>query len=59
MPHRSFSMANLRPLPRTSFQHQPEAQHPKSSAIHKLGRPITPSLEGRTDMPFRPSRFCF
>src|ERR1700749_2119723 len=25
------------------FHHQPEAQHPKSSAIHKLGRPITPS----------------
>ena len=22
---------------------EPEAQHPKSSAIHKLGRPITPS----------------
>jgi hypothetical protein len=33
----------LRPSPRTSFHHQPEAQHPKSSAIHKLGRPITPS----------------
>jgi hypothetical protein len=29
---------------RTSFHHQPEAQHPKSSAIHKLGRPITPSF---------------
>ena len=28
----------------TSFHHQPEAQHPKSSAIHKLGRPITPSV---------------
>jgi hypothetical protein len=26
----------LRPLIRTSFNHQPEAQHPKSSAIHKL-----------------------
>jgi chaperonin GroL len=26
-----------------SFHHQPEAQHPKSSAIHKL-RPITPSM---------------
>jgi hypothetical protein len=34
----------LRPFPRTSFHHQPEAQHPKSSAIHKLGRPIIPSL---------------
>jgi hypothetical protein len=26
----------LRPPTRTSFHHQPEAQHPKSSAIHKL-----------------------
>jgi hypothetical protein len=26
----------LRPRSRTSFHHQPEAQHPKSSAIHKL-----------------------
>jgi hypothetical protein len=25
----------LRPYTRTSFHHQPEAQHPKSSAIHK------------------------
>jgi 3-keto-disaccharide hydrolase len=25
----------LRPFARTSFHHQPEAQHPKSSAIHK------------------------
>jgi hypothetical protein len=30
----------------TSFHHQPEAQHLKSSAIHKLGRPITPSFGG-------------
>ena len=30
---------------RTSFHHQPEAQHPKSSAIHKLpGR--LPHLSG-------------
>src|SRR6516164_9042795 len=34
----------LRPSSPTSFHHQPEAQHPKSSAIHKLGRPITPSF---------------
>jgi hypothetical protein len=26
----------LRPFTRTSFHHQPEAQHQKSSAIHKL-----------------------
>jgi hypothetical protein len=26
----------LRPHTRTSFHHQPEAQHPISSAIHKL-----------------------
>jgi hypothetical protein len=25
----------LRPYTRTSFHYQPEAQHPKSSAIHK------------------------
>jgi CheY-like chemotaxis protein len=37
-------LAATRPLPRTSFHHQPEAQHPKSSAIHKKRRPITPSL---------------
>jgi hypothetical protein len=30
--------------------HQPEAKHPKSSAIHKLGRPITPSIGGKADM---------
>jgi hypothetical protein len=29
--------------------HQPEAQHPKSSAIHKLGRPITPSIGAKAD----------
>jgi hypothetical protein len=34
---RPFSFWCLRPLPRTSFHHQPEAQHPRSSAIHKLG----------------------
>jgi hypothetical protein len=33
------------PLPRSAFHHQPEAQHLKSSAIHKLGRPITPSFD--------------
>ena len=31
-----FSFCCLRPRSRTSFHHQPEAQHPKSSAIHKL-----------------------
>src|SRR5215470_8259653 len=40
-----FSFRCLRQSPRTSFHHQPEAQHLKSSAIHKLGRPITPSFE--------------
>jgi hypothetical protein len=42
----------LRPFTRTSFHHQPEAQHPKSSAIHKLAAdyPIyyDPSLFERT-----------
>src|SRR5262249_7471720 len=31
-----FSFRCLRPHMRTSFHHQPEAQHPISSAIHKL-----------------------
>ncbi|MGA6936879.1 MAG: hypothetical protein WB041_16085, partial [Pseudolabrys sp.] len=35
---------------RTSFHHQPEAQHPKSSAIHKSRRPITPSIGGKADI---------
>jgi hypothetical protein len=38
------AICRLRPSQRTSFHHQPEAQHLKSSAIHKLGRPITPSF---------------
>src|SRR5215471_3749121 len=29
---------------RTSFHHQPEAQHPKSSSYPQAGRPITPSF---------------
>src|SRR5215813_1318361 len=48
-----FSFWCLRPSPRTSFHHQPEAQHLKSSAIHKLGRPITPSFGGRPDQGLR------
>jgi hypothetical protein len=46
----------LRPYTRTSFHHQPEAQHPKSSAIHKLAgrlphllgveRTLSPPLHG-------------
>lgn len=28
-------------------------QHPKTSAVRKLGRPITPSVEGRTEMPLK------
>jgi hypothetical protein len=35
----------LRPCSRTSFAHQPEAQHPKSSAIHKLAGRL-PHLSG-------------
>jgi hypothetical protein len=35
----------LRPHPRTSFHHQPEAQHPKSSAIHKIAGRL-PHLSG-------------
>jgi hypothetical protein len=49
----------LRPSPRTSFHHQPEAQHPKSSAIHKLGRPITPSFWGEAEMRQRQGNVAF
>jgi hypothetical protein len=42
-----FSFWCLRPPTRTSFHHQPEAQHPKSSDIHKNAQPITPSLGQR------------
>jgi hypothetical protein len=38
----------LRPSPRTSFHHQPEAQHLKSSAIHKLGRADYPIFRGKS-----------
>jgi hypothetical protein len=34
---------------RTSFHHQPEAQHPKSSAIHKLPADY-PIFRGDADM---------
>jgi hypothetical protein len=34
---------------RTSFDHQPEAQHPKSSAIHKLPADY-PIFRGKADM---------
>jgi hypothetical protein len=37
----------LRPHPRTSFHHQPEAQHPKSSAIHKIAGRL-PHLSGQS-----------
>src|SRR5271154_4799222 len=35
---------------RTSLNHQPEAQHPKSSAIHKLAGRL-PHLSGRSGHP--------
>src|SRR5215813_3780618 len=35
---------------RTSFHHQPEAQHPKSSSYPQAGRPITPSFGGKADI---------
>jgi hypothetical protein len=49
----------LRPVTTvTSFHHQPEAQHLKSSAIHKLGRPITPSFRDEADMPSWAGHVC-
>src|SRR5471030_680424 len=47
---------------RTSFHHQPEAQHPKSSAIHKLPAdyPICWVISGQTVPQPKPSnvRYC-
>ena len=34
---------------RTSFHHQPEAQHPKSSAIHKFGPADYPICYSNSD----------
>src|SRR5262252_3161225 len=53
---------------RTSFHHQPEAQHPKSSSYPPAGTPITPSFDAvdgsstGTEVPWmwvllRPPRF--
>jgi len=36
MAHAALLLLVLEPFTLTSFHHQPEAQHPKSSAIHKL-----------------------
>jgi hypothetical protein len=49
----------LRPCSRTSFDHQPEAQHPKSSAIHKLPAdyPIFLWYSGREMLAVRLSHF--
>src|SRR6516165_1878222 len=44
-----FSFCCLRPCSRTSFHHQPEAQHPKSSAIHKLPAEL-PHLSSNPDI---------
>jgi hypothetical protein len=41
---------------RTSFHHQPEAQHPNSSAIHKLAGRLPPSLGLIPDMGQRPAQ---
>jgi hypothetical protein len=38
---------------RTSFHHQPEAQHPKSSAIHKLPADY-PIFRSKADICRRP-----
>ncbi len=36
---------------RTSFHHQPEAQHPQIFSYPQVQRPITPSLGHLADMP--------
>src|SRR5262249_16795724 len=40
-----FSFSSFSPLPRTSLHHQPEAQHPKSSATHNIAGRL-PHLSG-------------
>src|SRR5436190_20389668 len=54
-----FSFCCLRPCSRTSFHHQPEAQHLKSSAIHKLPAdyPIFRGYSGREMLAVRLSHF--
>src|SRR5262245_10007699 len=47
--HAALLLLMLEAALRTSFHHQPEAQHPKSSAIHSR-RPITPSSGPKADM---------
>jgi Iap family predicted aminopeptidase len=42
-PKVQVSVLGLRSRMRTSFHHQPEAQHPKISSDRNAGRPITPS----------------
>src|SRR6516165_4707056 len=44
-----FSFRCLRPFTWTSFHHQPEAQHPTSSAIHKLAADY-PIYRGQTGL---------
>jgi len=43
----------LRPQTRTSFHHQPEAQHPKSSVIHKSAGRL-PHLWVKSGFPCKP-----
>ena len=50
MVHGALLLLMLEAVHRTSFHHQPEAQHPKSSAIHKLPAdyPIYSSVSDQT-----------
>jgi hypothetical protein len=59
MVHAALLLLMLEAVTRTSFHHQPEAQHPKSSAIHKLGRPITPSFGAKANVRWSPRNFAF
>jgi hypothetical protein len=42
----------------TSFHHQPEAQHPKSSAFHKLAGRL-PHLSAQTRQRYARAKFFF
>jgi hypothetical protein len=59
MVHAALLLLMLEAVTTDLVSHQPEAQHPKSSAIHKLGRPITPSFGGEADIPPQGRDFRF
>jgi hypothetical protein len=50
MVHAALLLLMLEAASRTSFHHQPEAQHPKILSCPQERRPITPSLGPKADI---------